>query len=298
MVPHRTSTFAALLVVTFAAPALGQKQAHPMITAYPGSELEAPPQVSAFDEYEIPVGKMAGGASMPSKKVEGKVTMFYYRNPNGRSVLEVFRNYEAAFTEAGFTPLFTCRGTAECGDPRPIKGLGRVPYDSQSRYFAAIRSTPAGVVHVAMHIEPNSSWFVIVEGKPMETGMAKVTAEALGKDIMSEGHVAVYDILFDTAKADLKPESMAALEQIAAMLAKNASLNLYVVGHTDNMGTLAQNIDLSKRRAAAVVAALTTKHKIAATRLTADGVGPLAPVASNDAESGRAKNRRVELVKQ
>ncbi len=71
-----------------------------------------------------------------------------------------------------------------------------------------------------------------------------------------------------------------------------------MVGHTDNVGGLAQNVDLSKRRAQAVVLALTTTHKVAAARLQADGVGPLAPVAGNEEEAGRAKNRRVELVKQ
>jgi OmpA-OmpF porin, OOP family len=96
----------------------------------------------------------------------------------------------------------------------------------------------------------------------------------------------------------IKPESAAAVAEIARLLTNTASLSLHVVGHTDNVGALAQNMDLSKRRAAAVVAALTTTHKIAATRLHAEGVGPLAPVASNDSEAGRAKNRRVELVKQ
>ena len=75
-------------------------------------------------------------------------------------------------------------------------------------------------------------------------------------------------------------------------------MKLYVVGHTDNAGSLAQNVDLSKRRAQAVVTALTTRHQVAPARLHADGVGPLAPVAGNDDEAGRAKNRRVELVKQ
>jgi len=71
-----------------------------------------------------------------------------------------------------------------------------------------------------------------------------------------------------------------------------------VVGHTDNAGALAGNIDLSKRRAASVVQALTTQYGIPAARLQAYGDGPYAPVASNDSEDGRSLNRRVELVKQ
>lgn len=132
----------------------------------------------------------------------------------------------------------------------------------------------------------------------MEKGLVKVPAEALKKDLFQFGHVAVYDILFDTAKADLKPESSAALKEITSLLARNPTLKLHVVGHTDNVGPLAQNLDLSRRRAQAVVAALSTTHKVAGARLHAEGAGPLAPVASNDHEAGRAKNRRVELVKQ
>lgn len=151
---------------------------------------------------------------------------------------------------------------------------------------------------MAMHVQPLDTRFVIVESKPMATGLVKISADALAKDINATGHVAVYDILFDTGRADIKPESAAALAEVAKMLAGSTTLTLHVVGHTDNAGSLAQNMDLSKRRAAAVVTALTTTHKIAATRLHADGVGPLAPVASNDNDAGRAKNRRVELVKQ
>jgi outer membrane protein OmpA-like peptidoglycan-associated protein len=82
------------------------------------------------------------------------------------------------------------------------------------------------------------------------------------------------------------------------MLKENASLKVYVVGHTDNVGALAGNMDLSKRRAAAVVQELTSKYGVAAARLASFGAGPYAPIASNDKEDGRALNRRVELVKQ
>jgi outer membrane protein OmpA-like peptidoglycan-associated protein len=81
-------------------------------------------------------------------------------------------------------------------------------------------------------------------------------------------------------------------------LALTPNLKLYVVGHTDNVGGLAANLELSRRRAAAVVQALTTQYGVAAGRLQAYGAGPYAPVASNDSEDGRALNRRVDLVKQ
>ena len=95
-----------------------------------------------------------------------------------------------------------------------------------------------------------------------------------------------------------RAESDAALKEIAKLLQQTPTLKLFVVGHTDGVGTLASNMDLSKRRADAVVAALTTKYGVAAARLVAQGCGPLAPVVSNASEDGRAKNRRVELVAQ
>ena len=98
----------------------------------------------------------------------------------------------------------------------------------------------------------------------------------------------VNGILFDTAKADVKPESDPALQEVAKMLKGNPSLKVYVVGHTDNVGGLAANIDLSKRRAAAVVLSLITKYGVPAGQLQPYGDGPYAPVASSDSEDGRA----------
>jgi len=123
-------------------------------------------------------------------------------------------------------------------------------------------------------------------------------AAALSTGLSGSGHVVVNGILFDTGKTDVKPESGPALEQVAKLLKSNPRLKVYVVGHTDNVGALAANMDLSKRRAASVVQMLTTKYGVPAAQLDGIGDGPSAPVASNDAEDGRALNRRVELVKQ
>jgi outer membrane protein OmpA-like peptidoglycan-associated protein len=115
-------------------------------------------------------------------------------------------------------------------------------------------------------------------------------------DITTTGHAAVYGIYFDTDKAEIKPESEPALAEMAKLLKNNPSLNVFIVGHTDNTGTFEHNMKLSQDRAASVVNALVSRHGMAAARLKAVGDGPTAPVASNDSEDGRAKNRRVELV--
>jgi outer membrane protein OmpA-like peptidoglycan-associated protein len=108
--------------------------------------------------------------------------------------------------------------------------------------------------------------------------------------------VSIYGIFFDTGQSTIKPESKSTLDQIAALLKTRPALKLYVVGHTDMTGALAHNRTLSEARARAVVNALVKNYGIAAARLEGHGVGPLAPVASNAEEAGRAKNRRVELV--
>ncbi len=128
----------------------------------------------------------------------------------------------------------------------------------------------------------------------------EVVANALemGNDINSTGHVSIYGIYFDTGKSEIKPESDATISEIAKLLMNNGALKLYVVGHTDNVGSFDSNMKLSQDRADAVAKALNGKHGIAASRLKPHGVASLVPVTSNDTEAGRAKNRRVELVKQ
>jgi len=123
-------------------------------------------------------------------------------------------------------------------------------------------------------------------------------ADALLGGLAATGHVTVSGIFFDTGKADLKAESQPALAEIGKLMARQPGLKLFVVGHTDTVGTPESNLALSQARAEAVLQALVKDHGVAAARLRPFGAGPFAPVASNDAEDGRAQNRRVELVKQ
>jgi OOP family OmpA-OmpF porin len=137
----------------------------------------------------------------------------------------------------------------------------------------------------------------IVEKKAMEQHIV-ADAAAFGNDIRATGHAAIYGIYFDTGKADIKPESAQAIAEIGKLLKADPELKIYVVGHTDNTGSVEVNVKLSEARAQAVMQALIRDHAITPARLRANGCGQYAPVASNDTEEGRAKNRRVELVKQ
>lgn len=283
-------------------------QDHPLVSRYPGSFIDKY-QFAEFDEASLPLGKSIDGKPQKSQRLEGKITHISYAVPAGRSILEVYRNYESALRKGGFQILFSCVNNDGCGSSGPAiwapAGNEDWSWGAGQRYLSAKLSRPAGDVYVSLHIGQWSStergsavYLYVIESKPMEGDLIKVDAAALGGDISASGHVAVYGIYFDTGKADVKPESDAALAEIAKLLQQDSKLKLLVVGHTDNVGTLAANMDLSKRRAEAVVQVLTAKHAVAAARLSGQGAGPLAPVASNSTEDGRAKNRRVELVQQ
>jgi outer membrane protein OmpA-like peptidoglycan-associated protein len=123
-----------------------------------------------------------------------------------------------------------------------------------------------------------------------------VSSEQIARAMGTEGKVVFYGIYFDTDKATLKAESTPTLAEMAKWLKTNASANVFIVGHTDMQGPIERNQKLSRDRAAAVIAALSRDHDIKAERLGAEGVGPLAPVANNTDDAGRAKNRRVEMV--
>jgi len=210
--------------------------------------------------------------------IEGRRTKITYRLHAGAQQpgqIEIVRNYENALKAAGGTVVFS--------DPKRWMN-GKLVKDGKEIWAQAERGN-------------NLIWLTIVEKGGM-TQQVVADAAAFGNDLKTTGHAAVYGILFDTGKADIKPESAQAIGEIAKLLKADAGLNLHVVGHTDSVGSVDANLKLSQARAEAVLQALVRDHGIAAARLRSFGNGPFAPVASNDAEEGRARNRRVELVKQ
>ncbi len=134
----------------------------------------------------------------------------------------------------------------------------------------------------------------ILEVEPMQQDIKIDLKSAIDAD----GKIALYDILFDVNKASIKPESEKALQSVINYLVSNLTVKIIVVGHTDNSGLFASNINLSKERAKSVVEYLVTVGKINGSRLMSEGVGPLCPVATNTTEAGKKLNRRVEIVMQ
>jgi outer membrane protein OmpA-like peptidoglycan-associated protein len=124
-----------------------------------------------------------------------------------------------------------------------------------------------------------------------------LSADQIKTGLAAEGKVSFYGIFFDVDKAVVKPESAPALTAIAAFLKENPAVNVFIVGHTDNTGDFNHNTALSKDRATAVVAELVTKYSVNKNQVAPQGVASLAPVAANETEEGRAKNRRVEIIR-
>ena len=215
----------------------------------------------------------------PKTPVEGKFTFLIYsftgERDNEPSGLAIVRNYENAIRKVG--------GTILQSDPQRWVN-GKIVKDGQETWVQAEKANGA-------------YWLRIVEKKEMEQFIV-ADAAAFGNDIRTTGHAAIYGINFDTGKSTIKPESAQAMGEIAKLLEADPTLKIHVVGHTDNVGGVDGNIKLSQDRAEAVLQALVRDHGIASGRLRAYGCGPFAPVASNDTEVGRARNRRVELVKQ
>jgi OmpA-OmpF porin, OOP family len=238
----------------------------PLISRFPGSVLtDCKDKADDSFTFTIDNGK--------SKVIEGELHQLRYQFPQTASKAQVVRNLNTALRTAGYTMV----------------------YDSGA---AGDFTGHMGKTWIQFLISSNGSIQEIIVIETQLTQDVVANAAALGGGLASSGHTVVNGILFDTGKADVKPESSAALDEVAKLLKGDPKLKLYVVGHTDNVGALASNMDLSKRRAAAIVQLLTTKYGIAADRLQSYGDGPYAPLASNDSEDGRTLNRRVELVKQ
>jgi len=136
---------------------------------------------------------------------------------------------------------------------------------------------------------------IAVEEKPFQMTIKPPTADAMKDALDRDGRIALY-VNFDFAKASLKPDAAPVITEVVNLMKRNPGLKLSIDGHTDSIGGQDYNLKLSQGRAASVVAAVVAGG-VDASRLKSQGFGAEKPIASNDTDEGRAKNRRVELVK-
>lgn len=295
---------------------------HPMISRYPGSSLIWC-NAEDFQEYHIATGSVTGYRYIDQwTELEGKVYRYNYELADETKTMnEVYFNYRNALQRAGFEILAagsdpnrtrrnevggtTWVGVAYIKNPLPQTSKSKLFKGSSSSggygHVAAKMARPDGDVYVVVTVYQQMSNLIvtqidITEVAPLEDGKVEVDVDYLAREIATRGAVALYGIQFDFDQAVVKPASATELEVIANYLRTNPAVKLYVVGHTDDKGDLTYNMNLSMRRAQAVVDKLTGDYGIAADRLLAKGVGPLAPRATNTTDAGRGVNRRVELV--
>lgn len=177
-----------------------------------------------------------------------------------------------------------------------IKVNGENLDDKKTTFSASINGKEVIMqVHTAANSTDTKSYSIdILEVASMNQNIVVSLEESINKN----GKIAVYGILFDVGKSEIKPESNASLKQIIDYLSSNPDVKIYIVGHTDNTGTFAKNLLLSKKRAESIKKYLISTGNIVESRLVAEGVASLCPISTNDTEDGKKLNRRVEIVKQ
>jgi OmpA-OmpF porin, OOP family len=316
--------FCFLMVATSTAQDVPKSFDPPGMKRYEGSEIigyRAP----KFDEYLVPLGPPTSQDPPAYKKsvpLEGQVSYYTYLAPDGRTPTEFFRNYKLEFQRLNLEILYE-KGAGQPGWFGPTytkivneSDIGQIiayneaeermlvgkTKDAQPTYYVVfVTAYRDGVIPERLQERVKKgralAQIVVVTPDTLEKKMTFVNADDMKQALHDSGKVALYGLYFDTDKDAVKAESQPTLAEIAKLMKSDASLRLHVVGHTDNQGKPDYNLDLSRRRAVNVVAQLTSKYGIAATRLDAFGCGLYAPVASNEEEAGRAKNRRVELVR-
>lgn len=212
-------------------------------------------------------------------EVEGKFYRAEYYIKEGlkaSSSLQIIRNYENAIKKIGGKALYNT-----------LNHIYLILKKDNFLFWVIVETCDNGECY----------YLTVVEKKEMEQDVI-ADAKIFLSDLKSAGHTSVYGIYFDTDRAEVKPESEKAISEIAKLLKENPDLKVYIVGHTDNTGTLEHNLKLSKDRADNVLKVLVEKYGIPQSRLKSQGLGPLSPISSNRTEEGRAKNRRVEIVEQ
>ena len=278
------SALAAAMLVVVALPCAAQETDKTgskdprLLTRMPGFYISGYKDVQ-FDAHEflVQTPKAVG-----KQHAEGHQTYWRYDITSAAaatppSKLQIARNYQNAVERLGGKKMY---------DAGPGNDYDSTFLISKNGTDTWIELNPIGTMYTLL----------IVEVQKMQQDVV-ANADALKGGLADSGHVEVPGIFFDTAKSDIKPESQPAIQEVVKMLQASPAVKVWVVGHTDNVGTADANVALSNARAASVVKALAAGG-IDARRLTPHGDGPFAPVAANTTDEGRARNRRVELVAQ
>lgn len=253
------------------------------------------PKQRDFDMYPFWTGS-------DFEEVEGRTYAAHVKAKEGaHSMHEVRRNLEAMMAEAGGTKVFEGRIPKEADERYgpDLKGFysdaTNFAWDDADSLVYRVDLPGGRQVWVHARLDYLDAGWVVAEREGFEQTAALLPASAMKQQLEADGRVAL-QVNFATDKADILPESQPQVAQVLQLLRDDPALRLSIDGHTDASGDATHNQRLSEARAEAVVAALTTQG-IDGGRLQAKGHGQSQPVADNDSEEDKARNRRVELVK-
>ena len=280
----RYARFVVVAAIAFPALAAAQEDArgsrdHPLLSRYPASHIVE--YEKNYNSAQFAIGTKSGEPERKSVEGDATTILYFHNSPEKQpSALQVIRNYQNAVKSIGGEVVY---------ERLPKEGDGGE---------TTLRVTTGGK-EVWVRLEPGifsaptqSYKLWIVEVAAMQQ---VVSANKLLDELNKAGFIALY-VNFDTGKWDLKADGRATVAEIVKMLKSAPALKVSIEGHTDNVGSAPANKTLSENRARSVMAAIVAGG-IEAKRLASAGFGQERPIADNRSEEGRAKNRRVELVK-
>jgi len=283
----------------------------------PGNSSLSGEVVRDPDSYNLPIGPYADG-KLPMRQVEGRVVQRAWRvEAQEMTTLQVIRPIRAQLEKAGFEILYDCGGL-DCGgfdfrfntlvmpapkmyvdlfDFRYLAGEMKRGQNTGREFVSVIVSRAGGVGYVqVIHVTPEGGPASEIALSPPVLLPEPDMNQPLAQALQARGHVILRDLEFETGSAFLSAGRFATLEALAAYLLADKSRRVALVGHTDAVGTLEDNIALSKRRAASVLERLVAEYGVPRAQLEAEGMGYLAPIAPNLTKADREKNRRVEVI--
>lgn len=301
-----------LLIITgnvFAQEDIPGSSDHQVISRFEGSQILRYSD-KEFESFTYPLSSEMENFNTlaETKSEEGRLVSIEYITGQGVSATQVFRTYYKQLEDAGFKIIFSCQ-KKDCGS-MPMHFTRNYLFNSSSK-LGNVMTGQGGSYLVAQGVKDDQAYIVsLVVGEERqnlsryrldiveieELDVDKVNVESMESTLSKEGRFVLEGILFEFNKAELLPESNEALSLIAEFLKENPTKKIMIVGHTDNVGDHEFNLNLSEKRANAVVNELIESYSISNDRILAMGVGMASPVSTNETDEGRAKNRRVEIV--
>ncbi|MCO4843481.1 MAG: OmpA family protein [Yoonia sp.] len=302
-------------IITFCFVGLAGTIAGAQSISFPSNAVLTRSIDSGLDSYAMPIGPWSDGA-IPTKIVEGQLTQQAWRIlATGLTTLQIVRPLREQIRNDGFEIVFECQdrdcggydfrfGTIVMPPPDIQVNLGDFRYLAAQKNGAegpeilsvlASKSARAGYVQVTK-IGPTGADIAAADAAPVRGNALSTTVGDMATDLSTKGRSILNGLTFETGSSKLASEQFAALQDLADFLASQPNIAVALVGHTDSSGSLDGNIVLSKRRAGSVLERLVSDYGVTRRQLDAQGMGYLAPIASNMTQEGRDANRRVEVI--